>query len=232
VCEHYGIDTRKIELLTGSLEPITSSVGGFCCGENGIIYHQRLNSSGYVYSCSLPPLLAAVSITALDIIDAQPQLLERLHKNTATLYKGLSSMANIDLTSQPSSPVIHLRLRSGPSDRLQNETILQNIVDEALNGGVFLTRARYVHNYEHNLPSPSIRIAVSGALTDQHLQTAVAVIRSAVDKVLGNQAEIPSEKGKIAQTTTASPSPSPTSSPSTPAAQSPASKKKKKTKST
>lgn len=39
--------------------------------------------------------------------------------------------------------MIHLRLKNPLSDRFDNEEILQDIVDEALNKGLFLTRAKY-----------------------------------------------------------------------------------------
>ena len=74
-CEYFNIPTQKVEMVTGNLTGITSADGGFCCASTSIVYHQvnsllaathhllqRLNSSGYVYSASLPPLLAAASI--------------------------------------------------------------------------------------------------------------------------------------------------------------------------
>jgi len=64
-CEFHNVPVSEIDLLTGNLEYICGSVGGFCVGKRNVIYHQRLNSTGYVYSASLPPLLAAHSMTAL-----------------------------------------------------------------------------------------------------------------------------------------------------------------------
>eukprot|EP01118_Nematostelium_gracile_P000496 TRINITY_DN10562_c0_g1_i1.p1 TRINITY_DN10562_c0_g1~~TRINITY_DN10562_c0_g1_i1.p1 ORF type:complete len:356 (+),score=93.82 TRINITY_DN10562_c0_g1_i1:44-1111(+) len=63
-CEHYGISPRELDILTGNLASVTSSVGGFSCAAKPYVFHQRLNSSAYVFSASLPPLLAAASIAA------------------------------------------------------------------------------------------------------------------------------------------------------------------------
>lgn len=49
---------------------------------------QRLSSSGYVFSASLPPYLASAAITAIDVLDENPNLLTKLKNNIAVLWKG------------------------------------------------------------------------------------------------------------------------------------------------
>jgi serine palmitoyltransferase len=49
---------------------------------------QRLSSSGYVFSASLPPYLASAAITAIDVLDENPNLLTNLRNNIAVLWKG------------------------------------------------------------------------------------------------------------------------------------------------
>jgi hypothetical protein len=67
---------------------------------------------------------------------------------------------------------------------------------QALNGGVFLTRARYVYGNESFLPSASIRIAVSAAFSEQQVQNAVAVIKTAVDKVMSGYTNNQQQQGE------------------------------------
>ena len=50
---------------------------------------QRLSSSGYVFSASLPPYLASAAITAIDILQENPDLITKLKKNISMLCKGL-----------------------------------------------------------------------------------------------------------------------------------------------
>ena len=50
---------------------------------------QRLSSSGYVFSASLPPYLATAAITAIDVLEDKPELLTKLKENVAVLWKGL-----------------------------------------------------------------------------------------------------------------------------------------------
>jgi len=197
VCEHFNVKTKDVEFLTGNLAAITSSVGGFCCANKAIIYHQRLNSSGYVYSASLPPLLAAASIQAFDLIDEDPSIITQMRKNAEFMYKSLSNVDGLTVTtSSPLIPLIHLRLSKPTGDRYQDELLLQKIVDEALANDVMLTRAKYVHEKEAFIPDPSIRVTVSSANTEKQLTTAVSVIKNAVAKVLkGGKEEQRQESG-------------------------------------
>lgn len=50
---------------------------------------QRLSSSGYVFSASLPPYLASAAIKAIDIIEENPALITKLRENIKILLKGL-----------------------------------------------------------------------------------------------------------------------------------------------
>jgi len=183
-CELYNVTVKDVEFLTGNLAAITSSVGGFCCANKAIVYHQRLNSSGYVYSASLPPLLAAASLAALDIIDQNPNLLTQLQKNVELFHKGLSTIEGITVSSSPQIAVIHLRLAKPSGDRYQDEVTLQSIVEEALTNDVLLTRAKYVHDKETFLPEASIRVTASSANTEKQINQAISVIKNAVAKVI------------------------------------------------
>jgi serine palmitoyltransferase len=194
-CEYYGVPVKSIDILCADLATTVSSVGGFCCGDKSIIFHQRLNSSGYVYSCSLPPLLATSAIAAFDIIDEKgPQLLSQLASNVEFLHQGLSKIKGVVITSKPQTPIIHMRLSNRPPNRLDEEKVLQNIVDQALANNVLITRAKYVHNNEVLLPSPSIRLCGSSVFSKQQLTQAIQAIEKAVQVVLQQQPESDQEE--------------------------------------
>lgn len=50
---------------------------------------QRLSSSGYVFSASLPPYLASAAIAAINHLDENPALVTSLRNNIALLRKGI-----------------------------------------------------------------------------------------------------------------------------------------------
>ena len=64
------------------------------------------------------------------------------------------------------------------------ERLLQDIVDEALAQGVWTTRARRLRGQELVEARPSIRLAVTAALSRKECERAAGVIKVAVAKVL------------------------------------------------
>jgi len=195
-CEYFAISPRDIDILTGNLASITSSVGGFCCASKSTVYHQRLNSAGYVYSASLPPLLAAASIAALDVIDESPNLLRQLEQNITIFHNLLSGLEGLTVTSAANTAVIHLRLTKSSGDRYVDEFVLQNIVDQALQAGVFFTRAKYVHSKEAFAPPPSIRAMVSAVNTKNELTEAATIIKSVTSKVMKQRTDLEKQAQK------------------------------------
>ncbi|AES59399.1 class I/II aminotransferase [Medicago truncatula] len=75
----FGVD--KLDLITAAMGHALATEGGFCTGSARVIDHQRLSSSGYVFSASLPPYLASAAITAIDVLEENPNLLTKLKNN-------------------------------------------------------------------------------------------------------------------------------------------------------
>ncbi|RZS13413.1 hypothetical protein BHM03_00045010, partial [Ensete ventricosum] len=57
---------------------------------------QRLSSSGYVFSASLPPYLASAAISAVNYLEDNPSVLTQLRSNIALLWKGEFYLSAID----------------------------------------------------------------------------------------------------------------------------------------
>lgn len=187
-CEYFGVDPKEIDMLTGNLSSTVSSVGGFCCGSKSVIYHQRLNSSGYVYSASLPPLLTCAASASFKAIDKSPQMLSQFREKFNFVFQELKNIPDIVLTNAAEGSIIHFRLKDAPIDRLQNEVILQKIVDSALADGVLLTRAKYVDS-ELYMPAPSIRVCVCAKISNEQLKAACGTIKKAVSAALTSKAK-------------------------------------------
>ena len=65
--------------------------------------------------------------------------------------------------------------------------VLQDIVDEVLAQGVWITRARRLRGQELVEVRPSIRLAVTAALSRKECELAAAVIKAAATKVLAKR---------------------------------------------
>ena len=74
----------KIEIITGTLgKAFGGSVGGFTTGKKEIIDLLRQRSRPYLFSNSIPPMIAAAGIKTFEILTRSNELQDRLHANTA-----------------------------------------------------------------------------------------------------------------------------------------------------
>lgn len=64
---------------------------------------------------------------------------------------------------------------------------MQDIVDEALAQGVMVTRAKRLRGQELNEIRPSIRLAISAALSKKDCEKAANVVKAAFVKVVGKR---------------------------------------------
>ena len=82
VTEQFGL-RGKIEILTGTLgKAFGGSVGGFTTGKKEIIDLLRQRSRPYLFSNSIPPMIAAAGLKTFEILTRSNELQDRLHTNT------------------------------------------------------------------------------------------------------------------------------------------------------
>ena len=82
VTERYDL-MGKIEIITGTLgKAFGGSVGGFTTGKKEIIDLLRQRSRPYLFSNSIPPLIAAAGLKTFYILTRSNELQDRLHANT------------------------------------------------------------------------------------------------------------------------------------------------------
>ena len=82
VTERYDL-RGKIEIITGTLgKAFGGSVGGFTTGKKEIIDLLRQRSRPYLFSNSIPPLIAAAGLKTFEILTRSNELQDRLHVNT------------------------------------------------------------------------------------------------------------------------------------------------------
>ena len=82
VTERYNL-RGKIEILTGTLgKAFGGAVGGFTTGKREIIEMLRQRSRPYLFSNSIPPMVAAAGCKMIDIMSSTNDLQDKLHSNT------------------------------------------------------------------------------------------------------------------------------------------------------
>ena len=82
VTERYNL-RGKIEILTGTLgKAFGGAIGGFTTGKKEIIDMLRQRSRPYLFSNSIPPMVAAAGCKMVDIMSETNELQDKLHGNT------------------------------------------------------------------------------------------------------------------------------------------------------
>ncbi|KAG6902291.1 hypothetical protein C0995_001901 [Termitomyces sp. Mi166 len=217
--ELYNVPAEKVDMLVGSVAIGLCSAGGFCAGSQAVVDHQRINGTSFVFSASLPALLAVSASEGINILRSSPSILSTLQENVRAARAILDRVDCITIPSHPASPIIHIHVRfssssslhpssaslplspkpSNPASPLPRDVIswdwnieteerfLQDVVDEALAQGVMVTRAKRLRGQEMVEARPSIRLALTSALTKKETEKAVTVVKSALVKVLAKR---------------------------------------------
>ncbi|TXT03895.1 hypothetical protein VHUM_04318 [Vanrija humicola] len=197
--EHYGVPGSEVDILVGSMANSLGAGGGFCAGSYVVTNHQRINSAASVFSAALPAMHATVSSAATALMASQPKLLSDLQANIQAFRQQLSKIepqastpggpdnrdALISVPSHEQSALIHIFLLNPPHSLEAEETLLQEIVDEALANGVLVTRARRLRGQEVFDPEPSLKVSLSANITRKEAEKAGKTLRDAIVKFAG-----------------------------------------------
>ena len=171
VTERYNL-RGKIEVITGTLgKAFGGSVGGFTTGRKEIIDMLRQRSRPYLFSNSLPPMIAAAGLKTLEILTRSNELQDRLHGNT-DYFIGKMKAAGFDI--KPTESAICAVM-------LYDAKLSQDFAAELQKEGIYVTGFYYPV-----VPKDQarIRVQVSAAHTREQLDRGVAAFIK-VGKALG-----------------------------------------------
>ena len=82
----------KVEIITGTLgKAFGGAIGGFTTGKKEIIAMLRQRSRPYLFSNSIPPMVAAAGIRMFEMVDSTNTLQDKLHANTEYFMEKMQS---------------------------------------------------------------------------------------------------------------------------------------------
>jgi glycine C-acetyltransferase len=92
VTELYNLE-GKVEIITGTLgKAFGGAIGGFTTGKKEVIEMLRQRSRPYLFSNSIPPLVAAAGIRMVDMMTETNALQDKLHWNAEYFIKGMTAL--------------------------------------------------------------------------------------------------------------------------------------------
>jgi 8-amino-7-oxononanoate synthase len=103
--EHAGVDRTGVELWMGTLSKSLASCGGYIAGSAELIEYLKYTAPGFVYSVGISPPNAATALTALKLLEREPQRVARL-RALSSLFLGLARERGLDTGRAGGTPVI------------------------------------------------------------------------------------------------------------------------------
>jgi len=104
--DHFNMHGR-VDIQVGTLSKAMGALGGYVAGSKDLIDFLYHRARPFLFSTSHPPSVAATCIAALDVLEQEPQIIERLWENTRFFKKGLETLGfNTGISESPITPVI------------------------------------------------------------------------------------------------------------------------------
>jgi 8-amino-7-oxononanoate synthase len=104
--DHFGL-AEQVDVHCGSLSKSMASTGGFVAGSREVIEYLRTNSKHTIFSAALSPSQAAAAQASLEVLQTEPERLERLWSNTRKYTAMLKSLGLDTWGSEtPAVPIV------------------------------------------------------------------------------------------------------------------------------
>ena len=104
--DHFGMHGR-VDVQVGTLSKALGALGGYVAGSLSLIQFLHRRARPFLFSTSHPPSVAATCIAALDVLESEPQWMERLWTNTTFFKAGLQRLGfDTGISESPITPVI------------------------------------------------------------------------------------------------------------------------------
>lgn len=152
----------KIDIITGTLgKAFGGAIGGFTTGHTEVIDMLRQRSRPYLFSNSIPPLVACAGVRAFELLDKENTLQDRLHENVDYF---VAKMKEAKFDIKPTESAICAVM-------LYDAKLSQEFASELLDEGVYVTGF-----YFPVVPRDEarIRVQLSAGHKREHLDKAIS----------------------------------------------------------
>src|SRR3954454_5894395 len=86
--DHFGVHGR-VDIQVGTLSKAIGALGGYVCGSRDLIDFLYHRARPFLFSTSHPPSVAATCIAAFEVLEQEPERMEKLWENTRFWKKEL-----------------------------------------------------------------------------------------------------------------------------------------------
>ena len=100
---HFGM-TNQVDLIMSTFSKSFASIGGFVAGDFEVIDFVKHHARSLIFSASIPPANTATVLAALEVMEAEPELVETQTQNGEIMRKGMKQLGYA--TGHSESPII------------------------------------------------------------------------------------------------------------------------------
>ncbi|MBI4685232.1 MAG: 8-amino-7-oxononanoate synthase [Nitrospirae bacterium] len=160
---HFGIKPESWIIQMGTFSKALGSFGAFAAGSKDSIEWILNTARSFIFSTALPSCAAAASIAALEVIEREPELLNKLWSNREQAVHEITKLGYDIMGSE--TPIIPVR--TGTVERALQ--ISQHLMEN----GIFAPAIR-----PPTVKKPRIRVAVTSAHTAEDIEKLVKALGS------------------------------------------------------
>ncbi|HEX8797594.1 MAG TPA: glycine C-acetyltransferase [Terriglobales bacterium] len=109
--DHFGVHGR-VDVQVGTLSKAIGALGGYVCGARDLIEFLYHRGRPFLFSTSHPPSVAATCIAAFDVLEGEPERIDKLWENTRYWKQELGALGfniggvNTPASETPITPII------------------------------------------------------------------------------------------------------------------------------
>jgi 8-amino-7-oxononanoate synthase len=103
---HFGI-TDEVDLIMSTFSKSFASLGGFIAGDEAVIHYVKHHARALIFSASIPPSNAAAALAALQVMEDEPERIQRVNQIGDYMRKGFRQLGfNTGKSQTPVIPII------------------------------------------------------------------------------------------------------------------------------
>lgn len=127
-CEAMGVEDQ-VDLVMGTFSKSFASLGGFIAGPKAVMDYLRHHARALIFSASMTPASVAAALAALDIIETEPKLRDRLKQISIKMRSGFRAQG-LEVGHGKETPIVPIFI----GDRMKTMQVWKKILDR----GVFV----------------------------------------------------------------------------------------------
>ena len=168
--DHFDLH-GQVDIQVGTLSKAIGVLGGYVCGSKTLIEYLYHRARPFLFSTSHPPAVAAACLAAFEVLETEPDRIERLWSNTTRFKAGLKRLGfDTGMSETPITPII-----VGEAD------LAMRFSDRLFERGVFAQGIGYPTVAKGKA---RLRTIVTATHTEEELDRALSILED-VGKSLG-----------------------------------------------